>query len=134
MRSDDHTGKTRALRGRTQIVSITGVRFGLNLISAVNRQGLFRFMGVEGRVNAGVFIQLLKRLLGKADRMIYLIVDSYPTHKATKVRKFAASESKGLRLYYLPHYSPELNPSESVWDDLKNNCIGRKRITSPEQI
>ena len=74
-----------------------GARFGLNLISAVNGQGLFWFMGVEGRVNAGVFILFLKRLLVKADRMIFLIVDGHPTHKAAKVRRFVASESKRLR-------------------------------------
>ncbi len=71
-------------------------------------------MGVAGRVNAGVFIKFLKRLLVKADRMVFLIVDGHPTHKAAKGRKFVASESKRLRLYYLPPYSPELNPDEYV--------------------
>jgi len=134
VRSDAHAGTTWAPCGRTPIVSTTGARFGLNLISAVNGQGLFRFMGVRGRVNAGVFIQFLKRLLVKADRMIFLIVDGHPTHKAKKVRAFAASESKRLRLYFLPPYSPELNPDEYVWNDLKNNGIGRKVIQGPDQM
>lgn len=134
VRSDAHAGTTWAPCGRTPIVSTTGARFGLNLISAVNGQGLFRFMGVRGRVNAGVFIQFLKRLLVKAERMIFLIVDGHPTHKAKKVQKFVASESKRLRLYFLPPYSPELNPDEYVWNDLKNNGIGRKIIYGWNQM
>ncbi|MDW7761939.1 MAG: transposase, partial [Acidobacteriota bacterium] len=45
-----------------------------------------------------------------------------------------ASESKRLRLYFLPPYSPELNPDEYVWNDLKNNGIGRKIIHDPNQM
>lgn len=134
VRSDAHAGTTWAPRGQTPIVSSTGARFALNLISAVSRQGHFRFMGVQGRVNAKVFIGFLKRLLVKAKRMIFLIVDGHPTHKAKVVQKFVARESKRLRLYFLPPYSPELNPGEYVWNDLKNNGIGRKVITGPAQM
>lgn len=91
-----------------------GASLALNLISAVSRQGHFRFMGVQGRVKAKVFIGFLKRLLVKAKRMIFLIVDGHPTHKAKVVQKFVARESKRLRLYFLPPYSPELNPDEYV--------------------
>jgi transposase len=91
-------------------------------------------MGVQGRVNAGLFIEFLKRLLVKAEHPIFLIVDGHPTHKAKKVRKFVAQNSKRLRLYFLPPYSPGLNPDEQVWNDLKNNGIGRKEITGPVQM
>lgn len=134
VRSDVHAGTTWAPRGRTPILSSTGARFGLNLISAVSRQGHFRFMGVQGKVNGKVFVRFLKRLLVKAPRTIFLIVDGHPTHKAAVVRKYVATVSKRLRLYYLPPYSPELNPDEQVWNDLKNNGIGRKAITGPAQM
>jgi hypothetical protein len=89
-------------RGRTPIVSSSGARFGPNLVSAVNGQGLFWFMGVQGRVNSGVFIDFLKRLLVKFEHPIFLIVDEHPTHKAKKVQKFVARNSKRLRVYFLP--------------------------------
>jgi transposase len=38
-----------------------------------------------------------------------------------------------LQLFFLPPYSPELNPDERIWNDLKNNAIRRKRIDSPKQ-
>jgi transposase len=134
VRSDHHAGTTWAIRGETPVVSSTGARFGLNLISPVSAQGELRFMTVNSRVGAKVFIEFLKRLLHNADRMIFLIVDGHPVHKAKIVSKFVESTQGRLQLFLLPPYSPEINPDERVWNDLKNNAIGRQRIDSPKQL
>ncbi len=39
-----------------------------------------------------------------------------------------------LRLFFLPPYSPELNPDEQVWRDLKTNGIGRSEILDREDL
>jgi transposase len=39
-----------------------------------------------------------------------------------------------LELFFLPPYSPELNPDEYVWNDLKSQCTGRKVINSLTQL
>ena len=134
VRSDHHAGTTWAAKGKTPVVSSTGARFGLNLLSAVSAQGEFRFMVTKGRVGARVFIDFIKRLIHNADRPVFLIVDGHPAHKAVMVKKFVASIKDQFRLFFLPPYSPELNPDERVWNDLKNNTVGRKIITSPETL
>ncbi|MGH9341542.1 MAG: IS630 family transposase [Acidobacteriota bacterium] len=134
VRSDHHAGTTWAARGKTPVVSSTGARFGVNLISAVSAQGEFRFMLVTGRVNAGVFIEFIKRLMYNADRPIFLIVDRHPAHTAVKVKKYLESIQDRFRLFYLPPYSPELNPDERAWNDLKNNAIGRQFLTDAETL
>jgi transposase len=134
VRSDHHAGTTWAAKGKTPVVSGTGVRFGLNLISAVSAQGEFRFMTVKGRVGAAKFIAFLKRLIHNAQRMIFLIVDGHPAHKAKMVVRFIESVKDRLQLFFLPPYSPELNPDERVWNDLKNNAVGRKFIDSPKEL
>jgi transposase len=136
VRSDHHAGTTWAVQGKTPIVSSTGARFGLNMISAVSAQGEFRFMVVRGRMGATRFVEFIKRLVHGSDRKIFLIVDGHPAHRARKVTKFI--ETKPLqdrfRLFFLPPYSPELNPDERVWNDLKNNAVGRNAITNPKQL
>lgn len=134
VRSDHHAGTTWAVKGRTPVVSSTGARFGLNLVSAVSAQGEFRFMTVKGRVGAAKFIDFLKRLIHNAERMIFLIVDGHPAHKAKMVRRFVESAKDRLQIFFLPPYSPELNPDERVWNDLKNNAVGRKFINSPKEL
>ena len=134
VRSDFHAGTTWGVRGKTPIVSTTGARFGLNLISAVNPRGQMRFMCVKGRVGAKVFIDFIKRLLHGTKGMIFLIVDGHPAHRAKMVQKYADSVRERFRLFFLPPYSPELNPDELVWNDLKNQGIGRKIITDLQQL
>jgi transposase len=131
VRSDHHAGTTWAVKGQTPIVSSTGARFGLNIISAVSAQGEFRFMLVKGRIGAMKFLEFIKRLLYNAPRKVFLIVDGHPMHKARCVMNFVEKSNKQIRLFFLPPYSPELNPDERVWNDLKNNSIGRQSIDSP---
>ena len=136
VRSDHHAGTTWAVKGKTPVVSTTGARLSLNIVSAVSAQGEFRFMTVKGRVGAPVFIDFIKRLVHGTERMIFLIVDGHPAHKAKSVIKFIESKpiKKRFRLFYLPPYSPELNPDERVWNDLKNNAVGKQAITAPHQM
>ncbi len=136
VRSDHHAGTTWAIKGKTPVVSTTGARFSLNIVSAVNAQGEFRFMTVKGRVGAPTFIDFIKRLLHGTEQMIFLIVDGHPAHKAKSVMKFIESKDikKRFRLFFLPPYSPELNPDERVWNDLENNAVGRQIITTPDQM
>ena len=134
IRSDHHAGTTWAIKGKTPVVSSTGARFGLNLISAVSAQGEFRFMTVKGRVGAARFIEFIKRLIHGVDRMVFLIVDGHPAHKAKMVSRYVDSIKDRFRLFFLPAYSPELNPDERVWNDLKNNGIGKQSITSAKQL
>lgn len=136
VRSDYHSGTTWGVRGQTPIVSTTGQRFSCNMISAVSARGELRFMVTKGRVGAKVFIDFLKRLIRDVRGRIFLIVDGHPAHKAKLVKTFIESKKvkNRLQLFFLPPYSPELNPDEWVWNDLKNNGIGRKIITSKEQM
>ena len=134
VRSDHHAGTTWAPKGKTPVASSAGSRFGLNIISVVAAQGEFRFMTVKGKVGAPQFIGFIKRLLHGMSRMVFLIVDNHPAHRAKSVKNFVEAVKDRFRLFYLPSYSPELNPDERVWNDLKNNAIGKQCITDPKQL
>ena len=67
----------------------------------------------------GTFIEFLKVLRGKNPdyKAMVLILDNFPTHLSRKVRKEA--RRPGIRLVYLPPYSPDLNPIEFIWKSIK---------------
>ena len=134
VRSDFHSGRTWAPRGKTPVITTTGARFSLNMISAVSPRGQLRFMVVSGRVASKQFIDFLKRLVHGAQRPIFLIVDGHPVHRSAKVKKLVESLQGTLELFYLPPYSPELNPDEHVWNDLKHNGVGRMKISGPDDM
>jgi transposase len=131
MRSDHHSGRSWGKKGETPIVSSTGARYRMSLISAVTSRGHMRFMIKEkGGVNAEVFIEFLRRLMVGAKNKIFLIVDRGPAHVAKKTKAFVAGLGGKLRLFYLPPYSPDRNPDELVWKHLKADTVGRTSITS----
>ena len=134
VRSDFHAGSTWAVRGKTPVVRVTGQRFSLNMISAISPRGELRFMVVKGGVGAKVFITFLKRLVHGQRRALFLIVDGRPAHRAKAVRTYVDSLRGQLRLFFLPPYSPELNPDELVWNDVKNNAVGRMRVEQPADL
>ena len=133
VRSDFHSGSTWAVKGHTPVVRVTGQRFR-NMISAISPRGALRFMVVKGGVGAAVFIRFLKRLIHGAKRPVFLIVDGHPSHRAKAVTQYVATVAERLRLFFLPAYSPELNPDEQVWNDVKNNAVGRSRLEHPEDL
>jgi transposase len=114
------------------IVQATGARFSLNMRSAVNAQGMFRFMTVGGSVNATVFREFLKRLITGMTRKIFLIVDCHPMHNAKLVQKFVQENSDAIELFFLPPYALELNPDELAWAHIKTRVAKATAQTTQE--
>ena len=134
VRSDFHSGTTWAPRGKTPVVRVTGQRFRLNMISAVSPKGSLRFMVVRGGVGAQVFVEFLKRLMHGRRRAVFLIVDGHPAHRSKRARSYVDSLRGKLKLFFLPPYSPELNPDEFVWNDVKNNGVGHTLVHGPRDL
>jgi transposase len=134
LRSDYHAGTTWAPVGRTPVVKATGARHSLNMISAVTAQGLLRFATYTGSFTATLFIDFCKKLIRDTDGPVYLVVDGHPTHKAKTVKAFVASTEGRLTLFVLPAYSPQLNPDEWVWKNVKHDRVGRTSVTNADQF
>jgi transposase len=134
LRSDYHAGTTWAPVGRTPVVKATGARHSLNMISAVTAQGLLRFATYTGSFTAALFIDFCKKLIRDTAGPVYLVVDGHPTHKAKTVKAFVASTEGRLTLFVLPAYSPQLNPDEWVWKNVKHDRVGRTSVTNADQF
>ena len=88
----------------------------------------------QGAIAAQPFIDFCERLLHDSPANVYLIVDGHPAHRATATKEFAASTQGRLKLVFLPGYSPELNPDEWVWKNVKHDRIGKTGVTSKEDL
>src|SRR6201987_5476490 len=131
IRTDHHAGTTWAPAGQTPVVITTGERKSVNMVSAISTRGELRFQVQEGKMNAVKFAGFLKALLDSVPGKIFLIVDGHPVHKAKKVSEFVKEKADGrLSIFFLPPYSPDLNPDEWVWNNVKNDRIGRSVIMS----
>jgi transposase len=127
VRSDHTVGRSYGRRGQTPVILGTGVRFGCNMISAITNKGQLNFMVFKQRFKADVFEEFLRRLVRQSERKVFIIVDGHPVHRSGKVKKWLNKNEKHIRLFFLPSYSPELNPDEILNQDVKSNAVGRKR-------
>ncbi len=135
LRSEHHARRTWGTRDETPIVETSGTGHSMSLGSAISSCGHMRFMiKKQDGVNAGVFIEFLKRLLTGAERVIFLIGDRGPAHIARKTRAFVENLNGSLRLFDLPLYSPDRIPNELVWKHLKADTLGRMAITSKDDF
>ena len=91
VKSDYHSGTTWAPRGQIAILETTGTTHKVNLISAIIPRGAVRFMATEGSFTSSVFIESLRRLINKAKRPIFLIVDNHSVHRSTELHEFVQS-------------------------------------------
>ncbi len=119
LRNDSQHGRSYAPRGKTPAVLLPAKREHISLISTVTNQGKVRFMVYENALNASTLIKFLKRLTKDADRKVFLILDNLRVHHSKAVKGWLESHKEEIELFFLPSYSPELNPDEYLNCDLK---------------
>ena len=114
-------GKTWAKKGETPKIKVTGNRGSICLSSAISPAGRMVFRIEKGTVNSETFVDFLKQIIKNHKwRKIIVVTDNYPAHDSAYVNNFIEQNKNKIAVYYLPTYSPDLNPDEDVWKYLKN--------------
>jgi transposase len=126
LRSDHACGRSYGRRGETPVIPGTGQRFGCNMVSAITNRGRLYFMIFKRRFRAEVLMEFLRRLVRQVSRYIFLIIDQHPVHVAARVKKWFKKNEERIQVFYLPSYSPDLNPDEKLNQDVKSNAVGRR--------
>jgi len=134
VRSDHQAGRSYAPRGRTPTTPGTGQRFGANVLSALTNRGHLAFMVFKCRFTTVVFLGFLRRLVKEARRKTFLIVDAHPVHRSRAVREWLGKNAERMEMFFLPGYSPDLNPDEMLNQDVKTNAVGKRRPRSRSQM
>jgi transposase len=127
LRSDHQTGTSYGRRGRTPAIAGTGQRFRCNMMSTITNRGELSFMVFKENFTAAVFLKFLRRLLRQRRRKVLLIVDRHPTHRSAAAKRWLTRHAEQVELFFLPGYSPDLNPDEFLNQDVKSNALGRQR-------
>jgi transposase len=117
--ADQHPGYGYARAGERATMEVPKPHIRVNQISAISNEGTVRFMTYQGGLNAAVFLTFLTRLIAEASRKVLLIVDRLQAHKTPEVDAWVAARRERIELFYLPAYSPELNPVEYLNNDMK---------------
>jgi transposase len=117
--ADHHPGCGYARCGERATMEVPGPHIRVNQISAISNEGTVRFMTYKGSLNAAVFLVFLSKLLEGATRKILLIADRLQAHKTPEVIAWVEAHKGRIEVFYLPPYSPEMNPVEYLNNDMK---------------
>lgn len=119
LRSDDVRGRGYAPKGETPVIRVNSARQGLSVISTVTNKGQMRWKIFAGALNADILIDFMRRLIKGNARKVFLILDNLRVHHSKPVKAWLAGRAEQIEVFYLPSYSPELNPDEMANADLK---------------
>jgi len=134
IRSDTQHGRSYAPKGRTPVIRLSARRASSNMISAITNQGKVRFQIYDGSMNAKRLITFMKRLIKDAKRKVFLILDNLRVHHAKMVKAWLVEHIDEIEVFYLPAYSPELNPDEYLNCDLKAGVHSRAPARNNKQL
>jgi transposase len=73
------------------------------------------------------FLDVLSRTFAKQD--ILLVLDGAPNHRSGQL-----VVPKNITLLFLPPYSPELNPKENLWDEIREKIFKNYALKSIDHV
>ncbi|MGF1451966.1 MAG: IS630 family transposase [Opitutales bacterium] len=126
-----HRRRGYAPKGCTPTVKQPARRFHSSVISAISNRGKLHWMPLKEALNSDLFIEFLQRLIKHRKRKIFLIVDNLRVHHSRPVKDWLEANRDRIEVFYLPSYSPELNPDEYLNQTLKHEVHKRGMPTNP---
>ena len=121
-----------APKGKTPVVRTEAKKMKINMLSAISKRGMLRFVLYKDNMNADKLIDFMRRLVKSTNKKVFLILDNLKVHHAKKVTLWLEKHKSQIEVFYLPPYAPEYNPDELVNSDLKRS-VGMKSSPRSEQ-
>jgi len=119
-------------RGETHAVTAKRAR-RLHVIGALLSSGQLVMTKLWQSVNGLWFFAFLMSLIERIKKPMVVILDNASIHTAKKLQPYwDLLKEKGMRFYFLPAYSPELNRIEILWKKMKYEWLPFKTFTATE--
>ena len=122
-------------KGQDKAIKTTGSRTRLNLIGTVNLNDIANaFVKRYDKVNSETIQQYFQELRQRENnsKKIHLILDGAAYHRANAVKEKA--KELNIALYYLPPYSPNLNPIERLWKVMNEHARNSKYFATAKEF
>lgn len=123
-----------APKGEPSVIRMVAKKSHVSMISSITNGGKVRFMMYQNAMNAKLLIKFMTRLIKDADRKVFLILDNLRVHHGKNVKQWFEEHKEQIEVFYLPSYSPELNPDEYLNGNLKNKVHSGKPIRNQEDL
>ena len=106
-----------------------------NVFGLMNRHQQLSSYPTQGRIDAAYIIQCLDDFCATLTQLTVVVLDNASWHTAQVIQDRREKwQEKGLFLFYLPTYSPHLNPIEILWRKMKYEWLRPEDYRAKEQL
>ena len=128
------SGRTWGAVGHPPEITVSEQRGGYNVLSIIRAEGELRYSLDEKSINGARYVAFLQQVLQGRTRPLIVIADRARFHTSAEVRRFVRAHRRQIRMFFFPPYSPELNPDEQVWNEIKHRQLGRQPILNKADL
>ena len=96
----------------------------LNIFGMITRRNHYQGFMTKESINADKVSDFLDQMSCQIKKKTFVVLDNASVHRNVKISELRSIwEERGLFLFFLPPYSPELNLAETLWRILKGKWI-----------
>ena len=118
--------------GQTPTMPVNPSKIKVNMVSTITNQGKMRFMFYKENMSGKVLISFFWRLIKRADKKLFVILDNLPVHHAKLVKEWVEKHKEKIQIFFLPPHAPEYNPDELLNNTLKRS-LAKKGFSKNEK-
>jgi transposase len=115
-------------------VKVSDQRGGYNVLSMITAKGELMYDLEEKTINGKRYIEFLEKVLTDRQQPLIVIADNSSYHCSEEVNQFAQIHEQQIHLFPLPTHSPELNPAEQIWNEVKHRQLGKQPIKNKPDL
>lgn len=98
--------------------------YKINVFGLINRENYCHWATSEQNINSQFIIEQLEDLSFKIKKQTFVVLDNASIHQSKMLdQRLEYWQARGLYIFFLPPYSPELNIAETMWRILKGKWI-----------
>ena len=110
-------------KGKQPTVKTSGKRKAYKIFGLIDYfSGAFFYKAHTGRFNSDSYQIFLTEVLAKTKQHLFIIQDGARYHTSKAIQQFFAEHTDRLTVYQLPAYSPDFNPIEYLWRNIKKQA------------
>ena len=128
------SGRTWGKVGQPPEVAVSDRRGGYNVLSIITATGELHYSLEAKTINGERYVEFLQQILHGRTRPLIVIADQASFHKSATICEFVRAHRTQIRLFFFPTHSPELNPDEQVWNELKHRQLGKQPIKNKADL
>jgi transposase len=126
---------TWAPKGKQPTLKSSGLRRAYKIFGLIDYfSGAFFYKSHTGRFNSDSYKAFLSEVLAKTSQHLIIIQDGAPYHTSKAMQEFFAEHADRLSVYQLPAYSPQFNPIEYLWRNIKKKATHLRYFPAFEDL